>query len=232
MKIIEDKELGRLVVRVNSRARRFIFHTKSDAIYVSVPSGTTRKDLDAAIESLRHKLLDSRERVKPARKINLDYKINAEHFKLTLVQGTQNKYLAHSALGEMKIVCPPNANFDNEEIQLWLQKVIEEGLRRNAKAILPPRLTMLSQKYNLPYKGVKINSSKGRWGSCSSQANINLTFYLLLLPQHLIDYVLLHELCHTLEMSHNDRFWAFMDKVTDNKALELRNELKQYKTEI
>ena len=113
-----------------------------------------------------------------------------------------------------------------------MRKVIEEALRRNAKIILPPRLYMLSQKHNLPYQSVKINSSCGRWGSCSARRNINLSFYLVLLPKHLIDYVLLHELSHTREMNHGERFWALLDELTEGKAQALRKELKQYRTEI
>jgi predicted metal-dependent hydrolase len=79
---------------------------------------------------------------------------------------------------------------------------------------------------------VKINSSRGRWGSCSAKKTINLSLFLLLLPQHLIDYVLLHELCHIREMNHSVRFWKLLDSFTDEKALQLREELKGYKTEI
>lgn len=228
--IIEDKELGRLIVETNARARRFVFRTKSDAVYVSVPPGATRKELDDAIESLRPRLLSAREQTDPIKLIDLDYRINTAFFKLNIVQGNRDRFLAHSELGELKIICPPNVDFKDDDLQQWLRKVISEALRRNAKIILPPRLYMLSRQHNLPYKSVKISSSKGRWGSCSSAGNINLSYYLVLLPEHLIDYVLLHELCHTREMNHSDKFWALMDKVTHGKALELREELKQHKT--
>ena len=229
--IIEDKELGRLVVRVNARARRLIFRTKSDAIYVSVPPRTSQREVEDAIESLRGRLLASRTKLqRPG--INLDYRIDTEFFTLSLVGGRGAQFLAHSELGKMQIVCPPTADFADDKLQEWLHKVIEESLRRNAKIILPPRLQTLSRQHGLPYESVQINSSRGRWGSCSSRRKINLSYFLLLLPAHLMDYVLLHELCHTREMNHGDAFWALLDRLTGNRAQALRNELKRYKTEI
>lgn len=230
--VIEDKELGRMVVRVDSRAQRFIFRTKADAIYVTAPPGCTRKELEAVIEQLRLKLIASRGRVKQPKLINLDYSIDTPFLKLSLVSGESDRFLARYNSGSMTIVCPPTTDFNQEEVQLWFRKVIGEVLRRQAKAILPGRLAALSRQHNLPYNQARVNSSQSRWGSCSSKKDINLSYYLILLPQHLIDYVLLHELTHTREMSHNERFWSLLNALVDNKALELRNELKSYKTDI
>ena len=180
--IIEDKELGTLVIRVNARARSLVFRTKNDAIYVSVPPGTTSADVTNAIDQLRVKLRGLKEKVvRPL--IDLNYHIDTEYFKLSLVSGQRDKFLAHSELGEMRIICPPTADFADENLQVWLRKVIEEALRRNAKIILPPRLYMLSEQHKLPYKSVKINSSRGRWGSCSARKAINLSYFLVLLPK-------------------------------------------------
>lgn len=229
--VIEDEELGRLVVRVNQRAKSLVFRTKSDAIYVSVPSGTTMKEIKQAVENLRGKLLASRRRLnRPL--IDLNYKIDTEFFKLSLVSGDKEQFLANSRLGFMQIICPPTADFTDENLQDWLRKVIEESMRRNAKSILPPRLERLSKQCGLSYTSVKINSSQGRWGSCSGRKDINLSYYLVLLPSHLIDYVLLHELCHTREMNHSERFWALLNQLMEGKALALREELKKYRTEI
>lgn len=230
-KIIEDKELGRLVVRVNPRARRFVFRTKSDAIYVSVPAHATMREVEEAIGNVRAKLLASKEKLaRPP--IDLTYRIDAEYFKLSLVGGKNDRFISHSELGKTEVVCPVTADFSDERLQEWLHKVIEEALRRNAKAVLPGRLTQLAATHNLPFESVQINSSRGRWGSCSSRKKINLSYFLLLLPAHLIDYVLLHELSHTREMNHGDRFWTLLNSLTDNKAIALREELKKYKTEI
>ena len=229
--VLEDEELGRLLVRVNIRARRLTFRTREDAVHVTVPPGTTIGEVKNAVEQLRSRLRVARQRQsRPL--IDLNYRIDTEFFKLSLVSGERDRFLSRSELGEMQIICPPGADFADAELQAWLRKVIEEALRRNAKIILPPRLYMLSQKHNLPYQSVKINSSSGRWGSCSARRTINLSYYLVLLPKHLIDYVLLHELSHTREMNHGERFWALLDELTEGKAQALRKELRQYRTEF
>ena len=230
-RILEDEELGALFVRVNARARRLTFRTKEDGVYVTIPPGTTSAELDKAIEQLRPRLRIAKQKQRRPI-IDLDYRIDTEFFKLTLVSGQRERFLSRSELGEMQIICPPHADFSDKALQTWLRKVIEEALRRNAKIILPPRLYMLSKQHNLPYKSVKINSSSGRWGSCSTRGSINLSYYLVLLPKYLIDYVLLHELAHSREMNHGERFWALLDKMTAGKAQALRDELKRYRTEI
>ena len=229
---IEDAELGTITWKVNAKARRMTFRTKPEGVFATVPTGTTPKEVKMAIETLRPKLLKAKEKAKPKPLIDLSYRIDAEFFKLSLVSGNRERFLSHSELGEMRIICPPNADFNDAGLQEWLKKVIVEALRRNAKIVLPPRLYMLSMKHGLPYEQLKINSSKGRWGSCSAKKHINLSCYLMLLPSHLIDYVLLHELAHTKEMNHSEKFWALLDKLTDGKAKALRKELMQFNINI
>lgn len=231
MENFTDKELGVFLVRVNERARRLTFRVKDDGIYVTVPLHTTAAEVRRAVEQLRPRLSAALKK-KGRPMIDLDYKIDTEFFKLSLVSGKNARFLSHSELGTMRIVCPPDANFKDEGLQEWLHKVIGEALRRNAKIILPPRLYMLSQRHVLPYSEVKINSSQGRWGSCSAKRTINLSYYLVLLPLHLIDYVLLHELAHTREMNHGEPFWALLNQMTDGKAEALRKELRKYCTTI
>ncbi len=227
---ITDPQLGAIHLRTNPRARRFTFRMKADGIHATLPPGSGEKEWRRALEELRPKLLAMKEKGEKRHPlIDLNYTIHTDFFKLTLVEGERERFLSHSELGEMRIICPPGADFANESLQQWLRKVIGEALRRNAKIILPPRLYQLSLQHGFSYKSVKINASSGRWGSCSAQKSINLSYYLVLLPRHLQDYVMLHELCHTREMNHGERFWAWMDKVTDGKAQALREELKGYK---
>jgi predicted metal-dependent hydrolase len=105
----------------------------------------------------------------------------------------------------------------------------EEELRRKAKAFLPGELERLSKIHGLIYSQLKIRKSKTRWGSCSSKRSINLSFYLILLPEHLIEYVILHELCHTIEMNHSPAFWALLDRCTGGQSKQLKRELSAYR---
>lgn len=229
--LLEDNELGRFLIKENPRARRLTFRAREDAIYVTVPPGTSPQEIRRAIEDLRPRLRASRtKQVRPL--IDLDFRIDADLFKLRIVSGQRERFLTHSVSGEMHIVCPPGTDFSNAALQTWFHKAIEAGLKHHAKLILPPRLHELSRKHNLPYRNVKINSSKGRWGSCSAQQTINLSCYLILLPEHLVDYVLLHELSHTREMNHGERFWALLDELTEGKARALREEVRLYRTGI
>lgn len=130
--------------------------------------------------------------------------------------------------GILRIACPAATRFESDKVQEILKDLLEKALRHEAKRLLPDRLMALAARYKFTCTGVRIMNSKTRWGSCSTRKTINLSLSLMLLPWHLIDYVLLHELCHTVEMNHSDRFWKLLDGITDNKALALRKELKEY----
>lgn len=230
--ILEDAQLGRLLVRVHPRARRLTFRTRDDAIHVSVPPGTPLSEVRRAVEELRPRLLASRRQAgRPP--IDLSYRLDAPHFHLRLAAGDHPRFLLRKETEEtFVIVCPPDTDFASAPQQAWFRQAIEECLRRHAHAVLPPRLRQLSLRHNLPYQSVRITASRSRWGSCSARASINLSCFLLLLPDHLIDYVLLHELSHTREMNHGPRFWALLDSLTDGQAKALRQELKAKKTDF
>ena len=114
------------------------------------------------------------------------------------------------------------------DLQPVFWKGINHFLRKEAKRVLPARVAELAAQHGFRYAGLKIQSSHSRWGSCSARKNLNLSFYLLLLPCFLIDNVILHELCHTVEMNHGPRFHELLDRITGGKDKLLHKELKRY----
>ncbi len=83
-------------------------------------------------------------------------------------------------------------------------------LKGQARGFLPPLLHDLETRTGLEGRGVSIRLQRSRWGSCSSRHGLSLNAALLFLPLDLVRYVLLHELCHTRELNHSERFWALV----------------------
>ena len=101
-------------------------------------------------------------------------------------------------------------------------------LKEKAVDFLPGELEKQARDYGFQYKSCKIGKSKTHWGSCSSSGTIRLSLYIMLLPKNLIQYILLHELCHTVHHNHGEHFWALLNKCTNDKAKQLRGDLRKY----
>ncbi len=87
-----------------------------------------------------------------------------------------------------------------------------EELRQKAKEILPERVFQIAKQFELRYRSVRISVAEKRFGSCSADHRISLSCYLILYPQDLIDYIILHELCHTVEHNHSASFYRLLDR--------------------
>lgn len=87
-----------------------------------------------------------------------------------------------------------------------------EELKRLARDTLPQRTQTLSALVGVQPRVVSISSAQKRWGSCSAGGRINLSWRLMRLPQALCDYVIIHELCHLLEMNHSKSFWREVER--------------------
>ena len=103
--------------------------------------------------------------------------------------------------------------------------------RAKARITLIKRLRFLADKYGFSYKRVFIRNQKTRWGSCSSKNNISLNMKLVILPDELVDYVILHELIHTRKKDHSKAFWSEMEKLVGNSK-QMRSRLKQSGMEL
>ena len=101
-------------------------------------------------------------------------------------------------------------------------------LRKEAHATLPPLVAELAARYGLRYTSLRISSAHTRWGSCSGKNGISLSLFLMLLPEHLRDYILLHELAHTVHLNHSREFHALVDRLTGGREKELAKELRKY----
>jgi predicted metal-dependent hydrolase len=108
---------------------------------------------------------------------------------------------------EIRIIRPLSMPSDSEVVQDAAIKACIKALRLESSKLLPVRLKQLAQQYGFEYSSVSVKQLKGRWGSCDTHRHITLNLFLMQLPWHLIDYVLLHELVHTKHLNHSADFW-------------------------
>ena len=228
-RVIPDADFGQIVIRTRITARNISMRTKADGLHVTVPPRCLTSKVLEVIEEYRTKLLEKWVKVAP-QTLDQHFHIDAPCFRLHLEQGKLAHFLIRTHTEGTTIFYPPHADFSEKAVQEVLRNAIVRAMKKSAQAYLPPLLEELASHYGFHYKKVKITGSKSRWGSCSATGNINLSCYLMLLPPHLMDYVLLHELTHTKEMNHGPKFWEILNELTEGKARSLRSELKNFRT--
>ena len=90
---------------------------------------------------------------------------------------------------------------------------IKKWYKNKFKEIALPRVAYFANKHNLMVNQVRIKNQKTMWGSCSSKNNINLNYLLLMAPMGVIDYVIVHELVHTIHRNHSTDFWDSVESI-------------------
>lgn len=226
--IISDKDFGKIHFVVRRSARNITTRVKEDGLHVTTPPYRSITALLEAIAPFRERLRNVCSEVKP-KPFDLNFSIEAECFRLKLETSPLKNFTVSMRDETVVIACPAHADFTTERVQTLVKNAVMRAMRKKAEEYLPPLVQYWSSLFDLPYNKVTISKARSRWGSCSSKRDISLSFYLMLLPAHLMDYVILHELAHTREMNHGPKFWELLNQLTDGKALALRKELRMHR---
>ena len=111
---------------------------------------------------------------------------------------------------------------------LPLSREILTQLRKDARTDLSERIARLATEHGFSYASLRFSSARTRWGSCSARNGISLSIYIMTLPEHLRDFIILHELCHTRHHNHSEAFHALLNSCVGGRERELNRELRKW----
>lgn len=227
--------LGKVTLKRSSRSRymRLMVNLK-DGIVAVIPEGVPEKFILRFLnekKSWLKKSLSKQENLRSQFTLFTHDCIYQTRSHRLYLQTHESKTVK-SRVGNHKIIIwyPEHADVTDERIQKVIRRAVIEAWRIEAKDILPERVRELAAKHNLNYAKLTVKNAKTRWGSCSSENNINLNLQLMRLPEEMIDYVILHELCHTVHRHHQKSFWHALEQILP-EARKLDKALNKYHLE-
>lgn len=126
------------------------------------------------------------------------------------------------------VFIPADVMYTDKNVQQIAKAAVQKDLISLAEIFVPERVNQLAIKYNFSYKKAVVNTLVGKYGRCSRDGVIEISCWCMKLPEYLRDFIILHELSHTVYFNHGKEFHALMNSLTDGNEKKLRSELKKY----
>ncbi len=223
VKTFELEGIGTVSIHKSRRSKHLRLSVRSDgSIRVSIPLWVTYQ---AGIEFAK-----SRQRwLQEQRTVQTLFSNNdriGKHHRLVFVPGEFST--VRTRVTKTEIFAYYSGRSDSEAVQQAVVKASIRALKQESESLLTERLSELARRHNFQFRSVGIRQLKGRWGSCTTHKDIVLSCFLIQLSWQEIDYVLLHELTHTLHMSHGSEFWDHFVSVLPSAKM-IRKQMRQRK---
>ncbi len=225
--VVQFSQIGLVTFKKNRRSKNIKISVKPDqSVHVSFPFYVSTREVKNFVLKNTDWISAQQEKFKARRNPIINgTQIQTKLYTVHISEGLKNEARRNGTVVELKVT-----DLNNEQCKIYLDNVLVQIYRFEAKKLLLPRLSDLAAKHNLKYHKVTIRNNKRNWGSCSSKNNISLNLQMMKLPDELIDYILLHELVHTEIKNHGPEFWARMNELTGFKAKDLARQVKKYST--
>lgn len=235
-KIYEHKDFGKVRMIKSPRARRISISAKPfQPLRITLPVFESFSRAEGFLKEKEKWIQKTQDKISKLEDqytlFNEDTHFHTREHELKVVRSDLDVPKVILKDKEILVRLTEESDIHLPEIQDMIRWGIQAAWRKEAKKYLPVRLNELAGKHQLSYSRVTIKNNRSRWGSCSQKNNINLSLHLMRLPDHLIDYILLHELAHTLHKNHGRRFWRSLEKICPN-AKSLDKEMRGYRMEI
>jgi predicted metal-dependent hydrolase len=219
---VSDEEFGTITLRRSARASHVRIRVAPDgrlraSLPLYAPAFLVKRLVRSSREQIRAMLAEQHEDMV----FEDGMQIGKSHS--LIVRATSRDAAEAKRHGRQIIVqLPITATLRDPKVVRIVRDVVIEALRIEAKSYLPKRLAFLAEKNDLMYQKVRFSHASGRWGSCSSNGTISLNIALMKLPFEQIDYVLIHELSHTVHMNHSQEFWNLVESADPDYKIHRR----------
>lgn len=225
--VVQFSQIGLVTFKKNRRSKNIKISVKPDqSVHVSFPFYVSSLEVKNFVLKNTEWIAAQQEKFKAKRNhIENGSQIQTKLYTVQISEGLKNESRRNGTVVELKV-----SDLNSEISRNYIENVLVQIYRFEAKRLLPPRLNELSKQHNFRFNKVTIRNNKRNWGSCSSKNNISLNLQMMKLPDELIDYILLHELVHTEIKNHGPKFWEKLNEITDGKAKVLAKQVRQFST--
>lgn len=228
MPVIDDSEFGAITIRRSSVARSMRASVAPNgSLRISVPSYAPLFMVKRMIASMRpqlRKLLSAQ----PIVILTDGMPVGKSH---SLLVRTATDFSIRRSAQQLIASLPDTSRLNDPDVVREVRAHMRAILRKEAKHYLPRRLRFLADQHGFDYTSIRFTHASSRWGSCNHKKAISLNIALMNLPFELIDYVLIHELAHTVELNHSTNYWREVERAEPNYKRH-RSALKSYNPAI
>ncbi|MFO7790207.1 MAG: SprT family zinc-dependent metalloprotease [Bacteroidales bacterium] len=241
MKEVQIPEIGKVRLNKNSKAKKnFNIRIGEDGtVEVRIPPGQSYRAACDMVVFIKEKILKSQQKIQNQKqhlrqnttifRENTDFYTRGYRVKIIRTNAETASCYIHPDNDHLFVVeIPQHQDIEAPGMQHFIREGIERIWRYEAYVHIPQRAQKLASEHNLSFSGTGITSARKRWGSCSSQNKLNFSLHLMMLPDELIDYVILHELAHTVHKNHSKAFYTLLNHLTGSKHETYKQKLKAY----
>lgn len=232
--IYTHPQLGDVMISHTNQVRRISVSVKRDrTIRLNIPA---TYPIQTGINFLTSKeqwivqALKRAEANSPNRTIIPPYRTHFHNLEFRTV--AENVVSSHTTADKIVVSFPENLSPASEQVQECIRGAILRTLRAEAKEVLPQMVADTAQRHGFRFGKVSVRATRSRWGSCSGANDISLSIFLMRLPAHLIEYIIIHELCHTVHKDHSARFHALVESHLGGMEKQLQSELRGHHPDI
>ena len=218
--IMHDIIISKLI---RSNRKSIALEIQSDGnLIIRAPNLTTKSYIDKLIQDKQHWITTKQRQIqerlnstpKKQFKDNEEFYYLGNCYKLQISENTQVKFSFD------------NGFYISEKFKYKIKPILINWYKTEAKHYIYDCVNEIALTHNMTYKSIKITSAVKRWGSCTADRRLNFTWRLIMLPPEIIDYIVIHELSHLIELNHSVKFWNVVNKLMPDykqKKLWLKN---------